>query len=105
MRPDEDPLYATPVFWVWLVMQVASLIHVGWQSSHDRRIGNAFWHVGMNLLVCWPFPYLCWILWWPGSLRQAISGSDRERAHQWARSLIEERKRKGNAKHADGASP
>jgi len=76
-----------------LVLCIVSLIHVGWQSSHDKRIGNTFWHVGMNLLVCWPLPYLCWILWWPGSVRQYLFGNDRDKARQWARAVIEEKKR------------
>ena len=94
MEEYGDPFYVNPLFWVVIGLQTASLIHVGWQSSHDKRIGHTFWHVGMNLLVCWPFPYLCWILWWPGDLRQAIFGTDRDKAHRWARDLIRGKQRK-----------
>jgi len=95
MEVYADPLYANPLTWVWIALQFASLVHVFRESSRDKRIGNRWWHVGMNLLVCWPLPYLCWVFWWPGSLRQAMFGSDREKAHQWARNLIEERKQSG----------
>jgi hypothetical protein len=91
MDETEYPLYTNPLTWVWVALQIASLVHVFRESSRDKRIGNRWWHVGMNLLVCWPLPYLGWIFWWPGSLRQAMSGSDRDKAHRWARNLIEER--------------
>ena len=73
------------------------------ESSRCKRIGHPWRHVLMNLIVCWPLPYLCWILWWPGSLRQAIFGSDREKAKEWARVLAEKAKR--CRRQADAGSP
>jgi len=73
---------------------VASLIHVFIESSRDRRIGNPWLHVGLTLFVFWPFSYLFWIFLWPGSLRQAIFGSDRERARKRARAMLDEDRRR-----------
>ena len=80
------------VFLVVLALSIASSLHVFCESSRDRRIGNRWWHVGINYLVCWPLSYLCWVFWWPGSLRQSMFGTDRDRARQWARDMIEKKK-------------
>lgn len=95
MNETGDPYYMHPFTWVWIALQIASLVHVFRESSRDKRIGNRWWHVGMNLFVCWPLPYLCWVFWWPGSLRQAMFGSDREKARHWARNLIDETRASG----------
>ncbi len=54
-----------------LVLYFASLIHVFIQSRrlHDAPIR----HTLMVALVIWPISYLCWILWWPGSLRHMFA--------------------------------
>lgn len=62
---------------IWLIAVVASLVHVYRQSRrmHDGPIR----HTLMVALCAWPLGYLCWVLWWPGSLRQWFLGSDEER--------------------------
>jgi len=54
-----------------LVLYFASLIHVFVQSRrlHDAPIR----HTLMVALVIWPISYICWILWWPGSLRHMFA--------------------------------
>jgi len=75
-----------------VILVLASSVHVFLQSKRDRRIGYPLRHALMCAIVLWPLSYLCWIFWWPGNLRQAMFGSNRDSAHEWARSLIEERK-------------
>jgi hypothetical protein len=50
----------------------------------------------MCALVVWPLPYLLWLFWWPGKLRQALFGSDRDKAEQWARERMDKHVRKIN---------
>ena len=64
---------------IWLIALVASLIHVFLQSRRDKQVGTPIRHTLMVALVIWPVSYLCWLLWWPGSLRQWLFGSDKER--------------------------
>ena len=70
----------TPVVTVIrLLALLASLVHVFVQSRRNKRVGYPVLHTLMVALVIWPISYLCWILWWPGSLRQWLFGSDEER--------------------------
>ena len=75
-----DDETVTPVLTtLWLILSLASLVHVFVQSWRDKRVGYPIRHTIMVALVLWPVSYLCWILWWPGSLRQWLFGSDEER--------------------------
>ena len=69
---------------IWLALMIASCVHVGMDSSRERRIGHPFMHVMMCLVVCWPLTYILWLFCWPGKLRQKLFGSDREKAQRWA---------------------
>ncbi len=61
------------------LLMLATFIHVFRDSMKDPRIGHPWMHALMCVIVIWPLPYLCWLLWWPGKLRQRLFGSDRER--------------------------
>jgi len=78
---------------IMILINIATSIHIGIQSSRNKRIGNTFWHVGMNLLVGWFLVYPLWLFVWPGQLRQYLFGNDRDKAQKWARKLIEKNKR------------
>jgi tellurite resistance protein TehA-like permease len=65
---------------VWGVLLLASCTHVFIESARNRRIGHPVLHALMCAIVLWPLPYLLWLFWWPGALRQKLFGSDRERA-------------------------
>lgn len=71
------------------ILLIASCIHVFVDSKRDPKIGHPWRHALMCALVAWPLPYLLWLLWWPGKLRQALFGSDRDKADQWARRRID----------------
>jgi hypothetical protein len=50
------------------VLYVASLIHVCIESV--RMHDGPFRHTVMVGLCAWPIGYLCWVFWWPGTLRK-----------------------------------
>ena len=80
----------TPVVTViWLLAFWASLVHVFVQSWRNKRVGYPVLHTLMVALVAWPYSYLGWILWWPGSLRQGLFGSDEERARRKVERMFE----------------
>jgi hypothetical protein len=87
-----EPIYTHPEVWLLLALEAVTLVHVYRQSRKDARIGHPWLHVCMVMLVLWPLSYLFWLLWWPGALRQALFGSDRKRAEEWARRRLEEQK-------------
>jgi len=70
---------------VGVILLIASCIHVYVDSKRDPRIGRPWRHALMCALIAWPLPYLLWLFWWPGKVRQALFGSDRDKADQWAR--------------------
>ena len=75
----EEGMHKSVVTALWLIAFLASSAHVFVQSKRDRRVGFPIRHTLMVALVVWPISYLCWVLWWPGSLRQWLLGSDEER--------------------------
>jgi len=79
-----------------LILLIASCIHVFLDSKRDPQIGHPWRHALMCALVVWPLPYLLWLFWWPGKLRQALFGSDRDKAEQWARERMDKHVRKIN---------
>jgi len=70
------------------------MIHVWRESKAKRRVGHALGHTLMCAVVAWPLAYLAWILWWPGSLRQWIFGSDKEKSEQQVRLFLEGKRNK-----------
>jgi len=92
MNDETDNLIITIV---WLAAYLSSLIHVFIDSKNDKNVGFPIRHTLMISLVIWPISYLCWIFWWPGKLRQAIFGSDKEKAQRWAQELIAKYQKKG----------
>jgi len=61
------------------ILVFASCCHVFAESKNDPRIGHPWLHAMLCFLAFWPLPYLCWLFWWPGKLRQALFGSDKSR--------------------------
>lgn len=61
------------------VLYVLTLIHVWQQSKRLERVGRPLAHTLMVAIVLWPLGYSCWLLWWPGTLRDRLIGSKRER--------------------------
>jgi len=79
-----------------LVLYVASLVHVALESTRNKRVGRPVLHTLMVAIVLWPMSYLCWILWWPGSFRQALFGSDADRIRRKLRSDLARGSAKGS---------
>ena len=87
MEEYEYSFFDSPLVLVLLVIQIASIIHVFWDSKHDAKIGHPWMHAIMCAIIIWPIPYLCWLFWWPGKLRQKLFGSDEKRAQLWANEI------------------
>lgn len=79
---EEEPDLTTVAIWAILVF--ASCCHVFADSKRDSKIGHPWRHAMMCAFVLWPVPYLCWLFWWPGRLRQVLFGPDKRRAQRWA---------------------
>ena len=75
-----------------VIAYVACLVHVFVESKRDKRVGAPVRHTLMNALL-WPLAYLCWILWWPGSLRQWLLGLDEDRIRERVRRRFAEMRR------------
>jgi hypothetical protein len=71
-----------------IAVYVVSLIHVFIQSKNDKHVGYPIRHTLMVAIVLWPLGYLFWVLMWPGCLRQAIFGTDEEKAQKWAEKIL-----------------
>jgi len=67
---------------IWFIAFLGSLIHVCRESirMHD---GPAR-HTLMVALCGWPLGYLFWVLWWPGTFRRWLFGSDGDRIKEEA---------------------
>jgi hypothetical protein len=91
--------YGRPLLWLCVILETISLVHVYCESVRDETIGRPWLHVIMVMVVLWPLSYLLWVLWWPGSLRQAVFGSDKDKAQRWARRLIESKRRNKAPNH------
>jgi hypothetical protein len=76
MSSEDDPF--SPMTIVCLILCLASCIHVFLDSKHDLHIGHPWMH-SIMCAILWPLPYVLWLFLWPGKLRQAIFGSDRDR--------------------------
>ena len=74
-----------------IVAYVASLIHVFMQSSRGKLVRWPIFSTAMVALTLWPLGYLLWIFWWPGSLRQWMFGSDKERIRKRVQKQFRER--------------
>jgi hypothetical protein len=74
-----------------LVLWWMSIGHVYRESKTNKRVGHAFGHALMVALL-WPWAYLGWILWWPGSLRQFLFGSDQTRAEKRVREYLDKKR-------------
>ena len=85
MSSEDNPF--GPMTIIYLILCLASCIHVFLDSKRDRHIGHPWMHAIMCAIL-WPLPYILWLLWWPGKLRQVIFGSDSDRVK---RRLEEER--------------
>ena len=77
---------------ILVIAYVASLAHVFVASKRNRRVGTPVMHTLMNAIL-WPLAYLCWIFWWPGSLRQWLFGSDEDRVRKRVRRRFAEMRR------------
>ena len=97
---SESPADLTTIV-IWLILLVASCIHVFIDSKRDRHIGRPWMHAIMCAIL-WPLPYILWLLWWPGKLRQSIFGSDKDRAR---RKMGGERKRTSEPTAGDDGLP
>jgi hypothetical protein len=92
---NEDP--GNPVMSaIWFIAFLASLVHVCRESIRMRD--GPLRHTVMVALCAWPLGYLGWVLWWPGSLRQWLFGSDEDRIKR------EVDRRFGPLSELDGAS-
>ena len=89
MEEYGNSLFSNPIVWGLLAIQTATIIHVFWDSKHDARIGHPWMHAIMCAVIIWPIPYLCWLFWWPGKLRQKFFGSDERKAQRWANEIQE----------------
>ena len=89
-----EDLLKTPTLVVIFALYVASLVHVFWESMTKQHVGYPFMHVVMCALVVWPFAYLWWIIWWPGSLRQLLFGSDKRRIERRVRLYLQGKREK-----------
>jgi len=77
---------------ILIVLYLVNLTHVFMQSKRDKRIGYPIRHTFMVAIILWPLGYLFWILMWPGNLRQAIFGTDEEKAQKWVKKHFEKQK-------------
>ena len=85
MEGAMDPF--DPFHIVWVILILASCIHVFVDSKRDPRIGSPWLHAWMCAIVVWPLPYILWLFWWPGKLRHAIFGSGKRRTTRWGAPL------------------
>jgi uncharacterized membrane protein len=70
---------------IFIILWIASLIHVGVQSVKNKRVGRPFWHIVLVGLVMWPVGYFLWVFYWPGML---VKSKEQLESEEWVEAVF-----------------